>query len=182
MLTSDRMKGPIATGVSFWLMPRGEVHARLSGLISSLSRRCGTPPFEPHVTLLGGLCGPGTAILSKAERLAGSLGPVEIRLMTAGHRDEYFRCLFVRAEPTPSLLAAHLGATELFGRRREVPPFFPHLSLVYADLAAKEKERILDEIGRDFAAAFDARELHAVRTEGEVRSWRRLASFPLGRV
>ena len=180
MLTSDRMKGPTAAGVSIWLVPTGEVYERFDALISSLSRRCGTPPFEPHVTLLGGLSGPEAAVLSRAEQLSGSLAPLEIRPTTAGHRDEYFRCLFVQAEPTPALVAAHARAAELFERREE--PFFPHLSLIYGDLAAEEKERILDEVGRDLATAFDVGELHAVRTEGEVRSWRRLASYPLGRV
>lgn len=167
-----------AVGISLWLVPAGEACVRLSRVISDLSRAHGTPSFEPHVTLLGGLREPLEVVLTRSTSLARALRPFEARFGAAGISDEYFRCLFLVVEETPDLLEARVRARRLFGRAGD-PPLLPHLSLVYGSLWRQEKERIAAGMGNlPRSASVDS--LDVVRTDGPPESWQRLASLGLG--
>ena len=99
---------------SIWLMPPAPMRARFSEIIRRLSRRLGTPTFDPHVTLCGGPLNTDESELAvRAEELAARLAPVPIRLTDIGYTEEYFRCLFVRAERTAELLDARRAACKL---------------------------------------------------------------------
>jgi 2'-5' RNA ligase len=164
--------------LSLWLMPEGGVHPRFAGLISDLAARLGTPAFEPHVTLLGGVDAPLEEVRAQVAVLARALPPIEVRLRVVDGRDEYFRCLFVAAEPTPGLVSAHEAAAHALGVARGTP-FEPHLSLVYGHLDAARKESLRRELGEQ-PATFVARTLCLYRTEGDPSGWRLEACFRLG--
>lgn len=168
-----------AKGVSLWLVPEGAVQERLGLLIAELARRHGTPRFEPHVTLLGGLVLPEAEVLASAQGLARRLGRPCIQLTVPDLSEEYFRCLFVRVEETKSLLAAHALAAQAFGRGAR-PPFVPHLSLLYGHLTPAAKREALSELAGRFGIGFEARHLQVVRTEGPPADWRVLAALTLG--
>lgn len=167
------MKG---AGFSLWIVPEGAVRRRLAALIRALSRRFGGPVFEPHVTLLAGVSGLAPDVLAKARNAVRSQGPFEVRFMAPEAGDSYFRCLYLRVQPSPELLALHESAREAFGRRDE-PPFFPHLSLLYAPPPAPP---IVDEIRASLPAGFGARRVDVYSTEGEVARWHRLGRLRLG--
>jgi hypothetical protein len=168
-----------ASGISVWLVPEGDVRETLSALIATLSRRFGTPAFEPHVTLLGGIGGGEGEALRRVALLAASLRPLAIRLATVGRSDAYFRCLFLEADRSPDLLAAHERASGWLGAR-DSAPFLPHLSLVYGRLGEEDAFSAREAL-RSVALplAFEARRLEVHRTEGAVAEWRRLAVHPL---
>ena len=167
------MKG---AGFSLWIVPEGEVRRRLAALIRALSRRFGGPVFEPHVTLLAGVPGPAPDVLAKARKAVRSQGAFEVRFMGPEAGDGYFRCLYLGVQPSPELLGLHQSAREAFGRREE-PPFFPHLSLLYAPPPAPP---IVDEIRASLPAGFGARRIDLYSTEGEVARWHRLGRLRLG--
>jgi putative hydrolase of the HAD superfamily len=168
-----------AVGMSLWLMPEGAVGNRLLVLIRELARRHRTPSFLPHLTLLGGIPGPEEAALSRAAGLARGLGPIAIRLREVETSDDYFRSVFVRAEPTESLRGAHVGARAAFAGTAQTP-FRPHLSLLYGRLEPSQRAAVLRELGGTLEVAFEASRLHAFATEGPPRAWRRRGAFPLG--
>jgi hypothetical protein len=158
-------------------VPEGGVRERLAALIAELSRRKGTPSFEPHVTLLGGIVGAEGEVSRRGALLAASLRPLAVRLVALRRSDEYFRCLFLEAEPSPDLLAAHERASDLLGARDRAP-FLPHLSLVYGrPAAASAAEEALRALA--LPLTFEARRLEVHRTEGAVPDWLRLAAHPL---
>jgi 2'-5' RNA ligase len=167
------MKG---TGFSLWIVPEGEVRRRLATLIRVLARRFGGPVFEPHVTLLAGVPGPAREALSRAREAVGAQGPFEVRFLGAEAGDSYFRCLYLRVQPSPELAALHERACEAFGRRNEAP-FFPHLSLLYAPPPAPP---VVDEIRASLPAGFGARRVDVYSTEGEAARWHRLGRMRLG--
>jgi 2'-5' RNA ligase len=167
------MKG---AGFSLWIVPEGEVRRRLAALIRALSRRFGGPVFEPHVTLRAGLPGPAPEVLAKARKAVRSRGPFAVRFGGPEAGDTYFRCLYLRVEPSPDLLALHESVREVFGRPDE-PPFFPHLSLLYAPPPAPP---IVDEIRASLPAGFGARRVDVCSTEGEVERWHRVGRLKLG--
>jgi 2'-5' RNA ligase len=165
-------------GFSLWLMPEGASYERLTKLVSGLAVRLGTAAFVPHITLLAGLPGEEADLVPRAQTLAAQLPRLRVPLREVEGRDEYFRCLYVTADPATSLRAAHARAAEAFGRRPD-PDFLPHLSLVYGHLPAGEKARIGASVRPDLPAAFEAAFLHVWRTEGAVGEWASRARFEL---
>jgi 2'-5' RNA ligase len=168
-----------AKGISLWLMPEGESGERLAALVVRLAARLGTEPFAPHVTLLPEVLEPEAAVVARAGGLARELAPLRLKLAGVEGSDEPFRCLFVRAEASAALRAAHAAAARAFERDPD-PGFLPHLSLVYGRLAPERKTSLAREVGAEAALEFEVRSLHVWRAEGALVEWRELAVFPLG--
>jgi len=173
-MVGQRMR---AKGVSLWLMPRGPVHEDLTRVIRDVGARSHGPVFEPHVTLVPGVEGDVDRILLATARLAARTAPFEIRLESLGWRDEYFRCLFVEVRQDPELMVLARSAREMLGLPPE-PSYFPHLSLLYADLDASSKPETA-RLVPPRPAGFPVRAIHVYETRGPVSSWERLASFGL---
>ena len=163
------------SGFSLWLMPPPAVRDRFCPLIAELSRRLGTPAFEPHLTLV-----PSTVeadLMARVASLAAGLAPLPVHLTEIGMVSDYFRCLFVRAELTPPLQRAYHAACGALGQ----PPgdFMPHLSLVYGDLAPADKGRVVADIGRRFDLHFIVERVALYTTAGPPPAWRCVADFAL---
>lgn len=168
-----------ATGVSLWLMPAGAALEALAGVIREVSARSHGPVFEPHVTLVPGIQGDVERILQATARLAAQTAPVDVRLGSLGWKDEYFRCLFVEVRKDPELMALERNARELLGLPPE-PAYFPHLSLLYADLDSDSKPGIAESVPPRLQG-FSVQAIHVYKTHGAVSRWQRLASFGLRR-
>ncbi len=167
------MKG---AGFSLWIVPEGEVHRRLAALIAELARGIGGPVFDPHVTLLAAVPGPAASVIARAEEVMRVSNPFLLRLVGPEVDDAYFRSLYLRVEPSPELLAFQAAARDAFGRREE-PPFFPHLSLLYG---APPPPAVIEEVRLAVPDGFEARSVDLYSTEGEVASWHRVRGFRLG--
>lgn len=162
---------------SLWLMPPAPVRDRFAAIIRRLSERLGTPVFEPHVTLTGTETEDETDAVRRVEQLAQALAPIPIALIESGYSDAYFRCLYLRAANSPALLAAYRRACDALGAAPT--DFMPHLSLVYGDLNAADKQRLIAELGRDWDVQFTAQQLALYIPEGRPEQWRRVADFAL---
>ena len=166
---------------SLWIMPSGQVYNSLLDLISQLSTRYHTPPFEPHVTLLGSLTLPEAEMVSKTKRLAGLIKSLTVTLHTPDWSDEYFRCLFVNVQKTDELLEANRSAGAIFDAGHD-SGFRPHLSLIYGDLSADIKETIVERLGGGCDMQFQAGSVHltTASSDTEPSCWCRLREFSLG--
>lgn len=166
----------LKAGISFWLMPDGEVGAELQGWIDRLSVRFRTPRFPAHVTLFGEAGMEEQAALEAGRRAVEATAPFTVRLEGIDGRDEHYRCLFALAEKSKPLLAAHEALSRALAREPDAA-FLPHLSLVYGTLGEDQKLALRHEAGSDVSLRFDARRLHAWRTGGPVADWREIAAF-----
>lgn len=166
--------------LSLWMMPPPAVRARFHALIAELSRRVGTPPFEPHLTLSGIDAATETAAIRPIAALAARLPPLAIRLTDVGTTPAYFRCVFVRAEHTPVLDRAYHAARRALGQAPG--EFMPHLSLIYGELTPATKERLIAEIGNRFDTTFIVERLALYDTAGPPPTWRCIADFRLSRL
>jgi len=162
-----------AKGYSIWLMPTGRVYYQLSELISQLSKKYSTPNFEPHVTLLGNLIGPGEDLISKTLKLVEQLKSFEIKLKKADYFDEYFKCLFIRAGKSKEVIKANNIAREIFNLNLD-PEYMPHLSLMYGNLNPETKEEILADSGKEFDISFEVKSIHLFSTTDAVKDWYRV--------
>lgn len=168
------------TKYALWLMPTGRARDRLATIIEDLSRQYGGPVFEPHVTLLGGMHGEAETLCSKSIDLAQALSSFQVRLTSPGYRGQYFRCVFLNAEPTAALLHAHAQAKKVYGHE-EPATFEPHLSLLYGHYPEETKDRIVRSLPQDLLLRFEATTLHLVQaTSDNPKDWRILLSTRLG--
>lgn len=164
-------------GFSLWMMPPAPIADRFRTLIAQLSRRLGTPAFEPHLTLTGLEAASEAAALETVRPLARRLAPLPIRLTDIGATTAYYRCLFIHAERTSTLTLAYQSACHALGQ----PPgdFMPHLSLIYGALNTADKERVIADLGRRFDDRFTVERLALYTTAGPPPEWRRVAEFVL---
>lgn len=113
--------------------------------------------------------------------------------------DRFYQCVLAALFPAPSLLALHESLLAAFSLPIPSPPtYFPHLSLVYADLTPEQKAQIIADLilagdvvdleGAGEARAgveivgedgFIATEVLLVRTGGRPAEWEVLARVPL---
>jgi cyclic phosphodiesterase-like protein len=179
---SGRRAGGRAERCSVWLVPAGAPARRLRALVDRLARRCGSPRFDPHVTLLGGLRLDPAAARPALERLAAAIagrGRLVVRLGGADSEAPYFRAVFVSVVLDRRLLATRRAAVRLLGPGRKAG-FRPHLSVLYGRLPPSLRRRIVVEIGDRMDGLLRIARLDLVRTGRDVRRWRLLASVRLG--
>jgi 2'-5' RNA ligase len=177
----------VATGYSLWLVPErsSKVRETLFEGIFSIARATRTVPFQPHLTLLGGLEGPEREVLRGAHNLAQRAKPFEVPLGGVGANGIFFQALFLSVpKPSPELTQLHGEACKVFGHKNGVA-YFPHVSLAYGNLdggvVSNLKRRVsCGKFGSLEGTTFPVREIHVVRTEGSVEQWMLVEGFPLG--
>lgn len=162
-------------GHTLWLIPTGKAYEKFSNLIKKLAKEYNAPVFEPHITLLGDFMQPEEECIELTKQLVLGQKPFTINMGEVGYEDFYFRTLFVRADKTEPLLALHNRAKEIF--KVDIPPYMPHLSLLYGIFPVKTKEKIIREIGKDQSCQFEINSVHLIKG-GAIEDWRIVGEFP----
>jgi 2'-5' RNA ligase len=164
-----------------WLMPAaGPVREGLAGVITRLAAEHGGPVFAPHVTMNGSVDAEPDAAARVLEQLVAGVPPFEVRLTGFGHEPEFFRSLYLRAEPSAQLTALHEAGQRAWGLGPG-PPYRPHLSLLYArDLPEERKPAIAGGLGLALPVTIrvDAAEIWGDFRD-EVTQWHRVVRVPL---
>ena len=166
-----------------WLVPAaGLVRDRLAGVITRLAGEHGGPVFPPHITMAGVVQSSAEAAARVLGRLVTGVPPFEVTLTGFGHEPEFFRSLYLRAEPSARLTALHEAGQRAWGHDSETgPPYRPHLSLLYTRHVPEErKAAIADGLGLapPVTIRVDAAEVWADFRD-EVTRWRRVARVVL---
>jgi len=166
-----------------WLVPAaGPVRDRLAGVIAGLAAEHGAPVFAPHVTMAGVAEAEPDAAARVLERVMAGVAPFEVALTGFGHEPEFFRSLYLRAEPSARLTVLHEEGQRAWGLDAETgPPYRPHLSLLYTRHVPEErKPAIADGLGLALPVTIrvDAAEVWADFRD-EVTRWRRVARVVL---
>lgn len=163
---------------ALWLVPGGDTYDKLESLIKRLAKSHKAPVFEPHLTLLGGITfDDEEGLLRLTHLLASRVEPFEIRLAETRYMDEYYRCLFLKAEPTDGLIRANIEAKLVMAELIEAQEFYPHLSLLYGEFFPMVKEAIIKDIGNRMDIAFEADKVKLVRVSGGPGEWKALGEI-----
>ncbi len=157
---------------SLWLEPSGDIAYRLKERIKELSKKYKTPVFSPHVTLLGSIKSTETELIPITNTLASSQAPFELVLTRAGYRDTFYQSLFVHVNENSHLKELRNMACRLYDSDED--GYMPHLSLLYGDLTQKEKERILNIMGREFHIRFPVNSIVIMQTDGLPDKWKKV--------
>jgi 2'-5' RNA ligase len=164
--------------LSLWLVPADAERETLAGLIRELAGREGTPAFEPHLTLLGGLRLAAEDARARADHLRRGLRALRLSFRGLAWTDDYYRCLFAEVERTEELQAARDAAERAFAARPD-ERFVPHLSLLYAHLPAERKQALAAEVWPRLGGGFTSRALVLTATGGDPPAWRALVRHAL---
>jgi len=163
-----------------WLVPSaGAARDRLAGIIARLAAEHAAPVFAPHVTMAGVAESSPDAAALVLERLVAGVPPFEVALTGVGYEPEFFRSLYLRAEPHSVLTALHEAGERAWGL--DSAPYRPHLSLLYSRLPEERKPAIAGGLGLALPVTIrvDAAEIWADFRD-DVARWRRVARVPLG--
>ncbi len=160
-----------------WLKPSGTVCDTLGQTIRQLAHQLDGPVFEPHVTLLADLIGTEQEHVQRSSIAAHELRPFNITISEPSYLNQYFQCLFMRVEQTPSLMNAHTLIRQVFEKPNE--PYMPHLSLAYGLYPESLKRNIISELSLDVRISFEVTGLFLIRAESDdPRDWHEIGSYP----
>lgn len=162
-------------GYTLWLMPKGKIYTKFVQLIKKLGTEYGGPVFEPHVTLLGDIELTEPVMIKRTQQLAKDQKPFMVVLEKIDYEDFFFRTLIVKAKVTEPLQKLHDLAKKIF--EMDIPPFMPHMSILYGKYPVAVKEKIIAQIGREQHAQFEIKSVYLIKG-GEVKSWKIIKEFP----
>jgi 2'-5' RNA ligase len=170
----------VAITYHLWLKPSGKAYDILEKTISDLSRSNQGPCFDPHVTLLSSLTGTEEEISFRSERLGISLQSFEIQLTEPAFGDQYFQCVFLKAQESPALMDAHERARKLFVQNTS--PYMPHLSLLYGHHPIERKHKITATLSETLRLTFTVDKFDLIRAGSEdPKDWISILTVPMSR-
>jgi 2'-5' RNA ligase len=167
--------------VAFWLLPAEPERNIFKDLIGRLALRFDAPDFEPHVTLHG-----GRMTVPRAREILGEIAAaptLQLQIEGLAFSESYTKTVFVqfRASAETKALSAAVAADPEASSGYQ---FDPHISLIYKEMPAAEKEVLAKTIEIPFRnVTFDSIRLIAcpakITRREHVESWRILAERPL---
>ena len=124
-----------------WLVPAaGPERDRLTAVMGGLAAEHEAPVFKPHVTMTDPVEADELSVLGVLQPMLSGRAPIQVTLSGFGHEPEFFRSLYLAVEPSEPLTALHDAARQSW--EQILPPYRPHLSLLYADLPEEGKDAI----------------------------------------
>ena len=149
-----------------WLKPLREASHQFAHVIQQLALELDAPVFEPHITLLGNLEGSEAEQVARSKDLARHLRPFPINVSGPAFGEDYFHCVFLVADMTPSLLHVHALARQIF-HQEDNSHYLPHLSLVYGQYSENQKKDIIAKLPAALNHPFEVTHLSLIRAGSE---------------
>ena len=112
------------------------------------------------------------------EKIIDQIHSFEIPMQNITYTQEFYRNLFILAEPTSTLTMLHEDfKTELALETNE--DFIPHVSLLYGDLDLNTKECLKEELKERYPKIFRCVRLDIYNSTGEIDEWYLVKSYKL---
>lgn len=168
-------------GYHLFFLPSGELLNSLQNTINRLAEKYGGAKFEPHLTLLARIPKTDEAeLVAKIQQLATTMSPFEVEPKEICAEDAYFRALYCKAEPNPTMEEYHQKALEMFGVQ-DVNVYMPHLSLYYGNVPQSTKDEMIASLSLPASMKFLVDKVYLYRTEGEAQNWVQVGEYSLGK-
>ncbi|KAK4684442.1 2',3'-cyclic-nucleotide 3'-phosphodiesterase, partial [Tremellales sp. Uapishka_1] len=174
---------PSLKAYALWLTPSPAERPALDSLIHSLSTHEPlSSPFPAHITLLHPLSLeiPLPALIARLEQTVASTPPLKLELQPAQSGDKYYQCVLSAVKPHNGLASLRTACEQEFGIH-DLPPYFPHLSLLYGDLSSERRDEIAAMVKKeyDLPTRVAVQEVQIARCVGTAAEWEVVASVPL---
>ncbi len=166
---------------SLWIVPEGEVKTTLETMVNEFASETGSATFIPHMTLIGDLIATEADAIAVSKAIAEKSQPLDIRLVSAETMDEFYRCVFVKAEANEALAGLYATTHEVFpAASGEHFIKMPHLSVLYGQYDEATKQGYADRAQQQLPLSWAATKLTLLYTEGQPENWKTVAEFPIG--
>ncbi|KAJ2474640.1 hypothetical protein EV174_005560 [Coemansia sp. RSA 2320] len=174
---------------SLWLCPPATSAAfgALDKLLLHASKRLESERFEPHLTLFSPVIADSDEdAVDQVREFAKVLTPgginVNIAALETGHK--YYQCVVLGVARSKGLLEANSAACQHWNKL-DLPPFFPHVSVVYGDFVNQQLDAALSLVDgmlpKDLKdLSFEATEIRVVSTVGPCNQWRTAGVVRIG--
>lgn len=160
-----------------WALPSSRDRDLYRRCIERLAHVVGSEPFEPHITLVGSVPTPASAAAVVQPVVAGTK-PFAAELIEVVDSEEYFRCVVLVVRPEGKIVVLRDKLVAALGVRRDA--FWPHLSLLYADVSPSERQRLRSSLHLDLPVSLVIDAVCLVNTgPSDVRRWSILEWWPL---
>ena len=127
-----------ATGrLSLWAMPAADDGDVYREWIERLAHAADTCSFEPHLTLVGSITTEPPR--ARIARIVVGTARFAVDLVEVADNPERFRCVVLVARAGSPIVTLHNQLAAVCAV--DAAPYWPHLSLLYAELDAVERER-----------------------------------------
>ena len=135
-----------AKAIAYWLLPEAAAREVFSREIRELARQFGAPLFEPHATIF---IAPEDSrapleVLREVRQVK-----LELTIHSIRFGEEFTKMFFVQFEENSNLQQLGDAIWQASGARNRYL-IDPHLSLLYANLPSKAKQRLGDNIRLPF--------------------------------
>ena len=162
--------------IAYWLLPETAAREVLAKKIHELARRFQTPVFAPHVSVF--IAPENSRHPAEILRELGAV-TLELTIHSIRFSEKFTKTLFVQFERSVSL--QELG--DRIWKASRAPEQYvidPHMSLLYASLAAEKKKALVDEIkfpfcNVGFSSICAMRCARPMVTVADVGQWRLLS-------
>ena len=105
---------------------------------------------------------------------------LSLNLSPARVGNHYYQSVLAPVAPCPALSALRNACAQAFGVVGH--SYFPHLSLLYGDLADEERERIAHQVngqGNERRQSIKVDRIAVVRVQGLIEDWMEVASLSI---
>ncbi len=161
---------------AIWLLPIKEDVEYLKKIIKNLSQKYNSPEFLPHITIYG-LVNIKMELLNKVINYSiTNLKPFKVRKMSLGHSDNLWKTLFIKIKPNKALLLINRRLTNRLSRYADYN-FTPHISLIYKNMSAGERIKIINTIKMKDEFTLD--KIAILEFSEDVSEWSILKSIKL---
>ncbi|GAA5856414.1 hypothetical protein JCM8547_008734 [Rhodosporidiobolus lusitaniae] len=189
------------SGLSLWLSPPPT--SALRPLIKRLAKDNSSESFLPHATLVSDEIVPKLPVEELVKKVEAGLNEwkktyggteLELRFKDVRQGNRYYQCVLTALFEDEPLLSLHHSIVRQFDLTSPPNPYFPHLSLVYADLTLEVKASIIKGLEEDKTVVYEEgeegaevagekgfrpEEILLLKTAGPCETWEVLARIPL---
>lgn len=171
-------RSPETTGYHLFFEPKGQIKHVCDSLIATLAKTYQGPVFDSHITVLARIeHGTDEEVIETARQLSFNVAAFSTRVEAIESEAAYFRALYYRVTPEPTM-SYHKLAAAAFGMQPH-ETFKPHLSLYYGLIEEKEWQTVIDSVPENAVDTIVIDTISVYRTPGAVATWKKVAEFPL---
>lgn len=168
----------IGNGYALWLMPDENTSNIFKNEIVFLSKKYGSPHFDPHLTLLGDIKLDETELIDKTKLIASNFGKISIKIKELDYSDKYFKSIFFNIELNQQLNEMNSFTKKLF-RIESQEEYKPHVSLLYGNIKNLDKIQYVRNFKNTNTWNFEVNSIRINYDFGEVKDWYEIKSFSL---
>ncbi len=126
---------------AIWLTFQKDDENLLQDIINRLSKKYGSHPFKPHISVYG-LTNIELDKISKiCQNIAIKFQPFNVQFSNISYSDDFWKTLFVNIIPNAVMSEIYDNFTEKI-KKIENYVFEPHISLIYKKMSIEQKKEI----------------------------------------